>query len=397
MFESLDLLLPDPILGLAQKYAQDSNPKKVGLTVGVYQDINGLTPVLSAVKKAEQQLIQQQQSKAYIAQAGDPDFLKGLNQLLLGEELLSTVQDRVASVMVPGGCGGLRIGAEVINKAKPGATIWLSTPTWDNHYPLLKSAGLKTKEYPYYDITTGLVNFDAMLDAISKIPAGDIVLLHACCHNPTGADLSQEQWVQVIDVIEQNNIIPFIDIAYQGFSESPEADAFSIRATVERLPEVIIVSSCSKNFGMYRERTGMLMLVSKDEKQAAAALSQALSAARQSYSMSPYHGGGVVGKVLTTPELNQEWRQEVEDMRLHINGLRQEFVTQINAKQSVRDFSFIAENRGMFSLLGIGIEAVHKLRSDYSIYFLDSTRVNIAGLSTDNIDYVTNAIAKVIS
>ena len=397
MFESLDLLPPDPILGLGQQYAQDNNAEKVGLTIGVYQDINGLTPVLSAVKKAEQQLIDQQQSKVYIAQAGDPDFIKGMNQLLLGDELLSTVQGRLASVMVPGGCGGLRIGAEVINKAKPGASIWLSTPTWDNHYPLLASAGLQTKEYPYYDATSGLVDFEAMLEAISKIPAGDIVLLHACCHNPTGADLSQEQWVQVIDVIEQNNIIPFLDTAYQGFSDSLDDDAFSIREAIKRLPEVIVVSSCSKNFGLYRERTGMLMMLNQDQKQAAAAQSQALSAARKTYSMSPYHGGGIVGKILTTPELNQEWRQEVDEMRGRINSLRQSFVEHVNAKQSAKDFSFIAENRGMFSLLNIGVDAVHKLRADYSIYFLDSTRVNIAGLSTDNIDYVTDAIAKVIS
>ena len=397
MFESLDLLPPDPILGLNQKFKQDSNANKVGLTVGVYQDRNGLTPVLSAVKKAEQQLINEQQSKVYIAQAGDPDFLTGMKQLLLGQELASSAEERLATVMVPGGCGGLRIGAEVLNKAKPGATIWLSTPTWDNHYPLLTGAGLQTKEYAYYDEATGLVNFDAMLDSISEIPAGDIVLLHACCHNPTGADLSQEQWKKVIDVVEQNNVIPFIDTAYQGFSESLDEDAFSIREAVKRLPEVIVVSSCSKNFGLYRERTGLLMMLGKDQKQAAAAQSQALSAARKAYSMSPYHGGGIVGKILATPELDSEWRKEVEEMRQRINSLRQEFVNQVNAKQSVKDFSFIAENRGMFSLLNISLEAVHKLRSDYSIYFLDSTRVNIAGLSTENIEYVTDAIAKVIS
>lgn len=397
MFESIDLLPPDPILGLGQKYAQDTNEKKVGLTIGVYQDINGLTPVLKSVKEAEQQLIDQQQSKVYIAQAGDPDFLKGMKQLLLGEDLVASVDDRLAAVMVPGGCGGLRIGAEVINKAKPGATIWFSTPTWDNHYPLLASAGLQTREYPYYDNETGLVNFDAMLDAISKIPAGDIVLLHACCHNPTGADLSQEQWNQVLDVVEKNQLIPFIDTAYQGFSESLDDDAYSIREAVRRLPEVIVVSSCSKNFGLYRERTGLLMILGQDPKHAAAAQSQALSAARKTYSMSPYHGGGIVGKILTTPELNTLWRQEVDEMRERINGLRQEFVQQVNAKQSVKDFSFIAENRGMFSLLNIGLDAVHTLRADYSIYFLDSTRVNIAGLSTDNIDLVTDAIAKVIA
>jgi len=397
MLENLSITPPDPILGVGQMYVQETDPNKVGLAIGVYQTEAAVTPVLSAVKKAEADMLQEQGSKVYIAQAGDPDFLAGMNRIIFGEALLAALGQRTASIMVPGGCGGLRIAAEVINQSRPGATIWMSTPTWGNHYPLLESAGLTLKNYPYYDADKGVVDFQAMLDAFQEIPENDIVLLHACCHNPTGADLSGAQWRQLFDVIVERKLLPFIDAAYLGFSDSMEEDCAPIRIAAERVPESILVISCSKNFGLYRERTGMLTFIGETEHAALAAQSQGMTKARQSYSMSPFHGGGIVGTILNNEAYTEEWLAEVAQMRDRMNTLRAEFAKQMNNKQAVRDFSFIASNRGMFSNLGISKEQVMRLREEFKIYMLDSSRINVAGLANVNLDYTTNAIARVLT
>ncbi len=397
MLENLSILPPDPILGVGQMYFQDTDPNKVGLAVGVYQTEAAVTPVLSAVKKAEAHMLENQGSKVYIAQAGDPDFIAGVTRIMFGAQLQAQVNDRLASIMVPGGCGGLRIAAEVINQSRPGATVWMSTPTWGNHYPLLESAGLTLKNYPYYDADKGVVDFQAMLDAFQEIPENDIVLVHACCHNPTGADLSSAQWQQLFDVIVERKLLPFIDAAYLGFSDSMEEDAEPIRLAAQRVPEAIVVNSCSKNFGLYRERTGMLTFLGETEEAALAAQSQGMSKARQSYSMSPFHGGGIVGTILKDEAFTKEWLAEVSQMRDRMNSLRAEFAKQMNNKQAVRDFSFIASNRGMFSNLGITKEQVHRLRDDFKIYMLDSSRINVAGLAKANLDYTTDAIARVLT
>jgi len=273
MFENLDILPPDPILGLSQEYLQSQHPNKVNLSVGVYKTDSGNTPIFRAVKIAEQRMIDNQDSKVYIAQQGDPKFLAGMHKLLLGDELSSSLSDRSSICMTPGGCGALRLAAETIYNANPTATIWFSSPTWGNHFPLIESAGLKTAEYAYYDQSTGLVDFDAMLAALEQVPAGDLVLLHACCHNPTGADLNQKQWDQVIELAERQGFIPWFDIAYQGFGQSLDADAYSLRTAAKRLPEVVIVASCSKNFGLYRERTGAAIFINKNALIMVAALS----------------------------------------------------------------------------------------------------------------------------
>lgn len=397
MFQTLSTLPADPILGLNQMFQKDTNPDKINLGVGVYQDAAGLTPIFTAVKRAEQQLIDAQKSKTYIAQAGDATFLDGITSLLLGDELRAEVGDRVSTVMTPGGCGALRMGAEMLVEANGGGKLWVSDPTWANHFPLLQSAGLTLEKYAYYDHDIHGVNFPAMMDSLQQIPEGDSVLLHGCCHNPTGADINPEQWDQVLDVLEARNLLPFIDVAYQGFGDGLNQDVYGLRQAVKRLPEVLIASSCSKNFGLYRERTGAAVVVSQTAEIANAAKSHIMTAARRCYSMSPYHGGGIAGLVMSDPGLRDEWQTELEEVRNRMNGLRQELADGLNAAQSKIDFSFVGQSKGMFCYLGIPLEDVLALRSEFGIYFLDSTRINIAGLSEENLPTVIKRVAEVVS
>ena len=396
MFGKLETLPADPILGLNQTFQQDSNPDKINLSIGVYQNAQGVTPIFTAVKKAEAQLIEAQQTKSYAPQAGDPLFLQHMTRLMLGDELTTALGERVAAVMTPGGCGALRMGAELLMHAREGATVWVSDPTWANHFPLLQSAGLKLEKYAYYSPETHAVDFNKMLSALQAIPIGDVVLLHGCCHNPTGADITHEQWDQVISVLAERQLTPFIDVAYQGFGDGLNEDAYGVREAVKRLPEVLIASSCSKNFGLYRERVGAVMVVTPDNQTTAAAKSHILTAARSSYSMSPYHGGGIVGHLLNDSALTHEWRTELEQVRARMNRLRGELADGLNQSQNVKDFSFVAESKGMFCYLGISLEAVRALRAEFGIYLLDSTRINVAGLSTENLPIIIDRVSQVL-
>lgn len=396
MFQELSTLPADPILGLNQQFLQDKNPHKINLSVGVYQDAQGNTPIFSAVKKAEQQVLAAQQSKTYIPQAGDPQYLQGIVDLVFGTQLSQQLGDRVAAVMTPGGCGALRMLAELLVAANPQAKVWVSDPTWANHYPLLQSAGLSLATYAYYDPAINGINFSAMLDSLQQIPSGDVVLLHGCCHNPTGADLSNEQWDQVLEILLERKLLAFIDTAYQGFGHGLDADAYGIRQAVQKLPEVIIANSCSKNFGLYRERTGTAIVVTESAQVSAAARSHIMTAARRCYSMSPYHGAGIAGVVLADTELRNEWRAELEQVRSRMNTLREGLANGLNEAQSKIDFSFVAQSNGMFCYLGIPLEAVHVLRSEYAIYLLDSTRINVAGLSEQNLPVVIDRVAEII-
>jgi len=397
MFEQLDILPPDPILGLNKTFQQDSNPDKINLSVGVYQNAAGLTPIFKAVKSAEQQLLEQQQTKAYAPQDGDPAFVEQITHMLIGDELATSLGARMATVMTPGGCGALRMGAELLARSVQGKTIWVSDPTWANHYPLLESAGLVLKSYSYYSPRTHQVDFSAMMESLNEIPSGDIVLLHGCCHNPTGADITPEQWDNVIDVLQERQLTPFIDVAYQGFGDGLEEDAYGVRVAVSRLPHVLIASSCSKNFGLYRERIGALLVVSESEQQTAAAKSHILSAARSSYSMSPYHGGGIVGYLLSDEKLTKEWHEELETVRGRMNSLRLELAKGLNEAQSVVDFSFVAQSKGMFCYLGISRDDVLALRSEYGIYLLESSRINVAGLSEQNLPVIVDRVSTILS
>ena len=397
MFENLNVLPADPILGLNQTFQQDSNPNKINLSVGVYQNASGQTPIFSAVKKAEQELIDAQPTKSYAPQAGDPAFIEHMTRLLIGDHLVDELKDRVATVMTPGGCGALRMGAELLTKANSDTTVWVSNPTWANHYPLLESAGLTLQSYTYFDAATNSIDFDGMLESLNAIPQGDVVLLHGCCHNPTGADLTQGQWDQVIALLGERNLIPFIDVAYQGFGDSLDEDAYGIRQSIKHLPEVLIASSCSKNFGLYRERTGAVVVVTQTEAQTAAAKSHILSAARRSYSMSSFHGGGIVGHLLSDAELTLEWKTELEQVRARMNRLRVGLAEGLNQAQSKIDFDFVARSKGMFCFLGIPKEDVLQLRSEFGIYLLESTRINVAGLSEDNLPIIIDRVADVVS
>lgn len=396
MFEKLELLPPDPILGLMAAHRDDPNPNKIDLGVGVYKDEQGNTPVLSSVKKAEQMIFETEESKAYIAPIGHPDFLQGVQQLLFGETHPAYTGQRIASIQSPGGCGALRLGADFALRCNPQATAWVSDPTWANHIPLLGSAGIKLVTYPYYDAESHGIKFEQMVDTLKQAKKGDLVLLHGCCHNPCGADLSRDQWQTVTAMAEQQGFIPYIDIAYQGFGDGLEEDAYGVRLMAERLPEVIIASSCSKNFGIYRERVGALSIIAESAQGAQIATTQAASVARSSYSMPPSHGAAAVSMVLTNPELRAEWLAELQEMRDRINSLRSLLVEKLDSKNAGQDFSFIQRQRGMFSFLGVTPEQVHRLRDEFSIYMVDSSRISIAGINQGNIDYLAESIVAVL-
>ena len=395
MFEQLERLPEDPILGLSALCKQDDNPKKVDLTVGVYKDETGATPVFEAIKRAQAIVTQEEVTKAYIAQVGDASFNQGIQQLLMGEGNAALIDGRVSSVQTPGGCGALRIGAELIKAANAAAKVWVSSPTWANHVPLIGSVGLEICEYRYYDPVSHGVDFDGMLADLNTAAAGDVVLLHGCCHNPCGADLSNEQWQAVTTVCEQRGLIPFIDIAYQGLGEGLDEDAFGLRHMVANLPEVVIASSCSKNLGLYRERTGATVFVGKTQESAEILASQGMKAARQIYSMPPAHGAILAGKVLTDEALGALWREELAAMCARINGLRALLDDKLSAA-SGQDFSFIRRENGMFSFLGLSPEQVDRLREEFSVYMVGSSRINVAGVNDANVDYLAESVAKVL-
>ncbi len=396
MFEVLPLLPNDPILGLSIAYANDVNADKVDLGVGVYKNDSGQTPIMKAVAEAEKLRIARDITKAYTPPAGVPGANEASTRLVFGAEHPAVAAGRVRTVQAPGGCGALRVAAELIQRAKPGATLWVSTPTWANHMPLLGSAGLKLREYPYYDYASHNINFAAMLATFNEIPRGDLVLLHACCHNPSGADLTNAQWDQVADVLVERGIIPFVDMAYQGFGEGLEEDAYGLRMLANRVPEMIVANSFSKNFGLYRERAASLSLVFADTRQADAGFSQVLNVARAIYSMPPAHGSTIVDIILHSDELTRLWQSELTQMRERIAGLRVHLVQSLSSLQQTRDFSFIAKERGMFSFLGLTVEQVRKLKSDYSIYMTDTSRISVAGLTKEKMDYVAKAIVAVL-
>lgn len=400
MFESLSTLPADAILGLSIAFRQDTNPHKVDLGVGVYKTEDGETPVMRAVKAAEKIRLDTETSKSYIGPPGSPAANTALQNLLFGENHPALLANRVKSVQTPGGCGALRVAAELIVRANPNATIWVSNPTWVNHIPLLGSAGLAIKEYPYYDYNSHSLMFDKMLATLSEVKRGDLVLLHGCCHNPCGADLNQKQWQAIADLAKTNGFTPFVDMAYQGFGEGLEEDAYGLRLLASELPEVIVASSCSKNFGLYRERAGMLAIVGANAEQAEATFSNITNVVRGIYSMPPAHGSAIVETILNSDSLNSDWQLELTEMRERIQSLRAMLVASLSEKLSAaaidRDFSFIERECGMFSFLGLSKEQVQKLIKDYSIYMVDSSRINVAGLSTHNIDYVANAIVSVL-
>lgn len=395
MFANLKPLPTDPILGLMAKYRQDTNPNKIDLGVGVYKTEEGDTPILSCVKKAEKFRLENETSKSYIGLAGDLGFCAKMESLLLGEHP-TLLANRVRTAQAPGGTGALRVAAEFIAKANPQASVWVTTPTWANHIGLFSAAGLTVKEYPYYDYENKGLLFDEMMATLKTVPKGDIVLLHACCHNPSGMDLNAEQWQQVADLAKEVGFTPLVDIAYQGFGTSLDDDSAGLRLLAATVDEMIICSSCSKNFGLYRERIGACSIISESSAVADIANSVLLSVVRSIYSMPPAHGATIVDTILGSEELTAEWHQELAEMRNRINGLRSTIVEALHSRGVAQDFSFIEKQHGMFSFLSITPEQIERLQKEYSIYIVGSSRVNVAGVSKANINYFADAVATVI-
>ena len=397
MFERLEPVVPDPILGLMAAFRADPDRRKVDLGVGVYRDEHGETPVLGSVRHAENALLAGQTTKTYVSSAGNVPFNQAMEQLVLGAAHPALTAGRVRSVQTPGGCGALRLGAELIRAVAPDAVVHVSTPTWANHVPLLSSSGLKLERYPYYDPATGGVQFDAMTAALEQLPARAIVLLHASCHNPTGADLSHAQWRELLGLVKRRQLVPFIDMAYQGLGDGIEADAFGLRLFCAELPEVLFAVSCSKNFGLYRERTGSLHLVCESIAAADATFTHMVRIARGIWSMPPDHGAAIVHAILSDATLSRQWAEEVETMRWRIQGLRRDLLQQLQDHCPQRDFSFIATQRGMFSFLGISPAQVRALREHHHVYMMDDSRMNVAGLRGENLEYFARAVAQVLA
>ena len=395
MFDSLAVLPPDSILGLAAACRADSNPDKVDLTLGVYMDETGLCPVFEAVQQAQRDLVQEEMTKVYMPPQGDAAYLEGVQTLVLGEERRALLRDRLTAVQTPGGCGAVRLGAEVIFAAAPTATVWVSDPTWPVHIPLMGSVGLQFKSYRYYSPAIRGLDFTAMLEDLEAASPGDIVLLHGCCHNPSGVDPNAEQWQALATFMAERALVPMIDFAYQGMGAGLNEDAAGLRCLIDRVPEMIIAVSSSKNIGLYRERAGAVMFLGGDARAAEAMASQAVSAARRVYSMPPAHGALLAGRVLSSAALRVQWEAELAQICQRINGLRRDFCDALIAKTD-RDFAFISEEHGMFSFLGLSIEQAQRLRNEKSVYVLDSSRINIAGLNAGNMDRVVNAVSAVL-
>jgi len=393
LFESLQLLPPDAIIGLIAEYKNDPREPKVDLGIGVYRDAAGETPVLDVVKEAERRILESQASKTYIGSAGSAAFNEAMRDLTFAD---SVAGDRVAMLQTPGGSGSLRVAAGVILRARKDATVWVSGPTWANHVPLLGGAGLELKTYAYYDDERKSLDLDAMLDALHDIPKGDVILLHASCHNPTGIDPDEAQWREIADVIVERELLPFIDIAYQGFSSGLDSDVFIARELAGRVPEMIVCTSCSKNFGLYRDRVGALFIVTADSKTHDIAQSQANNLVRTMYSMPPDHGAAVVETILHDEKLRARWVEELGEMRERLHDMRQLLDDALRAEAPEHDFSHVVRARGMFCFLGISTEQVRRLKKDHAVYMVDSSRINIAGITAGNVGHIARSVAAVL-
>ena len=393
MFQSLQALPPDAILGLIAEYKADKRKNKIDLGVGVYMTPEGDTPVLDVVKKAERYLVETQTSKAYIGTAGGPAFNSAMQNLTFGD----TADDaRVTTIQGPGGSGCLRVAAGLILRARPGARVWVGDPTWANHIPLLGGAGLELKPHAYYDTKRHVINIDAMLEALRAAPKGDIALLHACCHNPSGMDPSEEEWRRIGDVIVERELVPFIDMAYQGFAEDLDTDAFIIRHLADKVPEMIVSNSCSKNFGLYRDRVGSLSVMCEDTGRRDIVASQLSNIVRTIYSLPPDHGAACVGHILGDDELHKDWLVELAEMRDRLRDMRVLLNDALKEKAPQHDFSHLVRATGMFCFLGITPEQVDALKQDFAIYMVGSSRINVAGVTAENVDYLAESIAAVI-
>jgi aromatic-amino-acid transaminase len=386
----------DPILGVTEVFVADKNPRKVNLGVGVYYDDAGKVPLLECVQRAEQQRVQSGAPKSYLPIDGLQSYDQAVQALVFGAKAPLLREKRVITVQALGGTGGLKIGADFLRQISPDAQVWISEPSWENHRALFEGAGFKVEAYPYYDPATRGLKFDAMLAALQALPAGSIVVLHSCCHNPTGVDLSQEQWRKVLAVVQARGLVPFLDLAYQGFAEGIDADAYAPRLFAEAMSPIFLSSSFSKSLSLYGERVGAFSLVAGSADEAARALSQVKRVVRTNYSNPPTHGGDIVARVLDAPELRALWEKELGGMRERIKAMRQALAEGVQQRVPGSDWSFVLKQRGLFSYTGLTQAQVARLRTEFSIYAIDTGRVCVAALNAGNIDYVADAIAKVI-
>lgn len=393
MLDKLKALPADKILMLSTLFRADERDTKVDLGVGVYKNAEGHTPIMRAVKAAEKQLWEAEDTKSYTSLPGDAGFHKAMRDLVLGD---SVDHARVSACATPGGTGAIHNVFETIQMTKSGATVWLSNPTWANHPSILKHLGMKTSTYDYFDEATCAVDFDAMVKSLNDVQKGDVVLLHGCCHNPTGANLNETQWQIVADLLLEKEAIPFIDIAYQGFGDGLEKDSYGTRLLASKFPEMMIAASCSKNFGIYRERCGLVLAISADADAAKITQGSLAYLNRQNFSFPPDHGARLVTMVLTDPDLRKDWEEELESVRTGMLDLRQKLANGLRRETGSDRFGFIAEHRGMFSRLGLTEAQVLRLRDEHAIYMVGDSRINIAGLNDSNVDVIAKAVAAVL-
>ena len=393
VFDQLNRLAPEPILGLMSQYRRDHSSDKVDLGIGVYRDSNGHTPVLDCVRRAEHSVLAAQSTKTYVGAVGREEFNRHVEVLTLGADHGALVAQRVRTIQTPGGCGALRLGAELIKAATPAAKVLVGIPTWGNHAPLLGASGLRLEHYAYYDPATHQLLFDQMLERLERAAGGDVVLLHACCHNPSGVDPTPAQWRTLVDCMLRRRLVPFIDLAYQGLGDDLLADVASTRLIFQELPEALLAVSFSKNLGLYRDRVGALIVLSQSADHAEPVQSHMMQIARGIYSMPPDHGAAIAATILGDAELTQAWSRELISMRERIAGMRALLTHHLRDATGADAFDFIETQRGMFSLLGMAADAVVRLRERHHIYMTPDGRINLAGLNPDNVAYVSRAIA----
>jgi aromatic-amino-acid transaminase len=388
---SVPMAPADPILGVTEAFVADKNPAKVNLGVGVYTDDNGKIPLLDSVRRAEELRLKTSPHRGYLPIDGLAAYDQAVQQLVF-----SKASKQIVTVQALGGTGGLKIGADFLEQLNPSAQVWISEPSWENHRQLFEAAGFTVKSYPYYEPKTRGLDFAGMQRGLKAVPAGSIVVLHACCHNPTGVDLNKDQWGDVLEIVRSRGLIPFLDLAYQGFAEGVDEDAYAARLFAGAMTPVFLSSSFSKSFSLYGERVGALSVVTSSAEEAARVLSNLKRVVRTNYSNPPTHGSQIVATVLSSPELKPLWEQELGEMRDRIKKMRQALVDGVQKRVPGADWSFILKQRGMFSYSGLTRDQVARLRKDYSIYTIDTGRICVAALTTSNVDYVADAIAKVI-
>ena len=387
----------DPILGVTEAFVADKNPNKVNLGVGIYYDDTGKVPVLECVRRVERDMAEKSAPRAYLPIDGLAAYDKAIQTLVFGGDSPALKDNRVVTVQTLGGTGGLKVGADFLRRTLPQAQVWISDPSWENHRAIFENAGFVVNNYPYYDAPTHGVNFNGMIDCLRGLPKGSIVVLHACCHNPTGVDLSADQWAAVAETVNKQGLVPLLDIAYQGFGDGLDADAAAVRIFDRAGGAAFVANSFSKTFSLYGERVGGLSVVAGNKDEAARVLSQIKRLVRSNYSNPPTHGGQIVASVLTSPEARAQWEQELGQMRARIRTVRQQLVDKLRAKAPKHDFEFVTRQRGMFSYSGLSKQAVTRLREEFSVYAIDTGRICVAAINSKNIDYVSDSIAKVLS